>query len=133
MLVKLSAVFSVLGAIFLIAACYLWIQERRLLAEAVPLQATVLGYDSYQDPSLITLYRVRYRYSFEGINYEAVDNRGSSVQPYAQGERIPIYLHRDRPGQAYVASGVSPRAIGRYVFMALSAACLLVAGLLRVL
>lgn len=36
MLVKLSIAFSVLGAIFLIAACYLWIQERRLLAEAGP-------------------------------------------------------------------------------------------------
>jgi hypothetical protein len=136
-------IFGGAGLGFLYVGVTQYFLQRRLLANAIMIEATIVKSEVFKSVSVDTdrrplkntstnSYRadIRFRYSYGGQEYESdmvnptiiVQGYGSSdgaaeeLKPFPLGARVPAYLNVDHPDKAYL---VQEKSAGPMVFMIL--------------
>jgi hypothetical protein len=119
-------IFGGAGLGFLYVGVTQYFLQRRLLANAIMIEATIVKSEVFKSVSVDTdrrplkntstnSYRadIRFRYSYGGQEY---DGAAEELKPFPLGARVPAYLNVDHPDKAYL---VQEKSAGPMVFMIL--------------
>ncbi|MBZ5486802.1 DUF3592 domain-containing protein [Halomonas aquamarina] len=96
----LKGVFLLLGAVFLVLACFLYQQSRAFYDQAVSAEGTVIELVERRSEDSITYRPVVEFVTGDGTQVEFTSRVGSNPPGYAIGERVEVLFDPDNPNNA---------------------------------